>query len=43
MFYDVDNITRTIQYDFSKPQLQVGLGAGSGEGHSYKFIRIGNS
>ncbi len=31
------DLTRTILYDFSKPQWRVGLGAGLGVGHSYKF------
>ncbi len=34
------DFTRTILYDFSKPQWRVGLGAGLGVGHSYKFICI---
>ncbi len=46
VFYKVANsynLIRTILYDLSKPQWQVGLGAGLGVGHSYKFIWIGNS
>ncbi len=34
------NVSRTMFYDFPKPQWHVGLGAGLGVGHSYKCIRI---